>query len=72
MYAKKLPVCIHFPREGQKTRTHVQNGRVLHRPLILLHPVAGYSTSTTKTSQISPAYVIVATSTTGLGAHYAL
>ena len=54
--------------ERVKTRVQLQNGRTLHRPLILLHPAAEYGTSTTKTSQISPAYVIVATSTTGLRA----
>ena len=72
MYGQNLSVCIHFFTERVKTRAQLQNGRTLHRPLILLHPAAEYGTSTTKTSQISPAYVIVATSTTGLRAQYAL
>ena len=68
---KDFPFASTFP-ERVKTRAHVQNKRTLHRSLILLHPAAEYGTSTTKTSQISPTYVIVATSTTGLRAQYAL
>ena len=59
------PFASTFSERG-KTRAQLQNGRTLHRPLILLHPAAGYGASATRTSQISPAYVIVATSTTGL------